>query len=1112
MIEMQRLQAATFVTVHTVLALWILTAPRAFAQEQEHPVFDAKGFEGNRAYSGQLPFEHIDTMTGGLVLTHADLVLPGNGGRDLRFQRIYNSKGTAAGRWTFGIAGMVMQVYDAGWPNNPTIPPTFLDSSGKMQRAGLWLNAPHQSYEIALTDGFWAYNRNQRKLFMPDGSVSQFDALGRLTSWSDAFGNLVTAEWLIGNPTMVHIRQYMPNGFPRTVTLYLSEGTALTRMPTSMSFDNKTWTYQLGANGLTHATPPVGRSWQYTYAANGWLARVTTPEGGTVDYQFQTRAILLSGSYLSPGFVTSRTTGGRQITSGTWTYAYTGSTEEYLATNTQVTAPDGVRTVYEYGIVTPGSGNAAAALYPGRKQVLKERTLYDSQNVVREAEQRTYQYVPVMSINASDALPELTQQTITRYGNGGQRTYTTTYTYNAANYGDFHHPSQITESGDLTRTTTRSYLHFVPYWLSGGYATTYVVGLLQSEVTGSGQAFTKSWTYDPEGFRTSETVAGITTTFTPDASGNVASLTKANGKTTWFSYEFGEMSQTSTPEYTVTRQINGDGTVASETRGGRTTTFSYDAVGRLTQIQPPGSTSARVTTYDNFGGTFVRTSRGASFVETTVDGFGRPIATANSVNLRTVIQYDAHGRKTYESYPFEGCCGNGTGTTFQYDYLDRVTHETNPDGTARAHSYSVNGVTLTDESGRVTHQIHKAFGDPDDTRLTRVIDAAGHTWDYDYDTAGALTRVYASDGVVRQWVYNERHLLAQETHPESGTVTYTNYDAAGVLKQKVDAKGTTFQYAHDGNDRLSSITAGTRSTTIAYESGSDNRSAVVVDGVSSAYAYDTAGRLRERTDTIDSFAFITRLAYDANDNISEITYPSGRRVLQYFDSENRLTQVRRQATGEPYATTVNYHPSGAVAGYWAGNVITTLHYDQRYRVTGIVANSALFLTYNYDNVGNVISTYSSPVGSAIYFYDQLDRLVQANTSAGVITRQYDMHGNRQNAGETYGSNKFRPTSYAGLPISFDANGNMTSASQVTYSYTPDNLIQSVNAAGTQTTFAYDSDDWRVKKVSGSTTTYSLRGPNGQLLTEWSITGGTTTTRDYIYIGSRLIAAATAVQP
>jgi hypothetical protein len=67
-------------------ALLICSPALVFAQ-QDHPVLDAPGFQKHRDYFSEMPFENIDTLTGSLVLTFTDLVLPGNAGRELRFQR-----------------------------------------------------------------------------------------------------------------------------------------------------------------------------------------------------------------------------------------------------------------------------------------------------------------------------------------------------------------------------------------------------------------------------------------------------------------------------------------------------------------------------------------------------------------------------------------------------------------------------------------------------------------------------------------------------------------------------------------------------------------------------------------------------------------------------------------------------------------------------------------------------------------------------------------------------------------------------------------------------------------------------------------------------------------
>jgi YD repeat-containing protein len=105
---------------------------------------------------------------------------------------------------------------------------------------------------------------------------------------------------------------------------------------------------------------------------------------------------------------------------------------------------------------------------------------------------------------------------------------------------------------------------------------------------------------------------------------------------------------------------------------------------------------------------------------------------------------------------------------------------------------------------------------------------------------------------------------------------------------------TVFEYAHDGNDRLESVTAtavgggGSQLTTITYEPGSDNRQTASVAGVTTTFGWDAAGRLETRTDVVDGKTFSTSFDYYANDDVREITYPTGRQVRYEVDSEHRI--------------------------------------------------------------------------------------------------------------------------------------------------------------------------------------------------------------------------------
>jgi YD repeat-containing protein len=96
----------------------------------------------------------------------------------------------------------------------------------------------------------------------------------------------------------------------------------------------------------------------------------------------------------------------------------------------------------------------------------------------------------------------------------------------------------------------------------------------------------------------SETLNGITTTFTPGGLGEVGTMT-TNGKTTTYTYQWGRVKSITggEPNSVVDRMINPDGTIASETVAGRTTQYAYDSLGRLTTITPPGGGTLTTINY-----------------------------------------------------------------------------------------------------------------------------------------------------------------------------------------------------------------------------------------------------------------------------------------------------------------------------------------------------------------------------------------------------------------------------------------------------------------------------------------------------------------------------------
>jgi YD repeat-containing protein len=295
---------------------------------------------------------------------------------------------------------------------------------------------------------------------------------------------------------------------------------------------------------------------------------------------------------------------------------------------------------------------------------------------------------------------------------------------------------------------------------------------------------------------------------------------------------------------------------------------------------------------------------------------------------------------------------------------------------------------------------------------------------------------------------------------------------------------------------------------------------------------DGAGRVSKRTDQIDGKTFVSTFDYDANDNLVEIGYPSGRHVRYSYDGGGRLARVYNLETGQVYASNFTYHGSGAVAGFTAGNgVVTTLEFEpRRDRLKSInvaVTGNPLHLVYGYDLAGNVTTLDEGPIGSVTartFTYDRLERLKTAtaipNTKYPDTSFEYDAHGNRTGAGFDYYDDHFRLETFAGsAQFSYDHNGNLTNgpvlggAGTFTYTYRADNLMsRAVTSSGT-TDYTYDAGALRIKRTDGSTSAYFLKAPDSRLVTEWTPTSATeATAHDYIYAGSQLLGVATTTVP
>lgn len=1186
----------------------------AWPAQGGNEVFDARGFIPGRPTASQLPFEHVDPLTGNLLLVFTDLSLPGNAGFDLQIQRSYNSKifltetfgplesdSWAGVGWLLHL-GRVRTAQDES-PIAVEMPdgsshklfPNFVGDSGKFVTRDYWLyDRSGVVPTLKLTNG--AVYTLDKFVTFSNGNCYRY-----ATRIQDPFGNRIDIEYdtLTAAPDAIKkVTQYLgPPGNPgsqkREITFTTQTSGSRTRLRT-MTYLARTWTYTYVASTeadkslLTSVQPPAGPAWSFSYVQSGGiqneLVRLTTPSGGTVTWTYGTQGAG-SGALANPFYlgssapvrsrvVTSRTTGGRAVTAGTFAYAYAQGSALNQSAITEPVACTGSTTTTTYTFLGVGNGYATSSVWSigllARRQTKQGSSILETEDLGWRsplANDIVSPYVETVGPNTDYGVyaPVIQTRSITR----GSGNYLTSYSYHSQpyaaggpNFNDYGRPWQVVETGDAgTRTTVRTFTYgFTPYIVDKVGTETLTIG---------SESFKRSWAYAPvNGFLTDEygwgntSTSGIHTTFAPttDGKGNLGSITDGNGHSTSRYFDSGVLARVVTPAHptidTLARTINPEGTIKDETRYNwngnslvqATTSYLYDGLFRQTSKTPPAGNQI-VTTYDNANGSSVTVTRGpnaaglTSSVVTTLDGFGRPSATQNSVGVKTALEYDACDRLSYESYPYSGT--NNRGVAYSYDGLGRVTRKTNTtDNTYSSLSYTGLDLTLADENEHQTQQDWAAFGDTGDARLVSVTAGLNttdeNTTTYAYNALGSLTAVTQPGGVVRTWNYFATNgLLKTETHPESGAVSYT-YDGAGNPYTRTDPAFGTTTYAYDANNRRTGITRPASNpawpyynTTSAYDP-SDNRYSSSSSYVSSALAFDQAGRLIARTDTLKPTGaatparpLTTTYGYDGNDFLTQLAYPSPSSLSVTYvpDSEGRIVSIGKPGVPGFFAQSFSYHPSGGIQSYTAGNGLQHVTiYDGRNRVDTTNAGGALALNYGYDDVGNptTIDETTRPGMNLVFTYDALDRLETAGGYGASTAFGYDARGNRitktvngQTTTYNYHGTTRRLASLTGGETGtygYDNFGNTIQDPLGQYTYTPESLTETATTGAATTTYRYDPDGLRAMKIQGGWS-YYVHGPQGQLLGEYrEVSGAAQAERAYVYAGSRSIASVRPTVP
>jgi RHS repeat-associated protein len=973
----------------------------------------------------------------------------------------------------------------------------------------------------------------------------------------DPFDNRITVTYV---PSTFGAISAITDTYQRDITFSYSTGTnEIQRRLDRITYNAKSYVYehtlytpsQTGGTGrlalpspgrkfLTSVSPPAGPGYSYAYgysdtvAANQYALKTATyPNGGTINYTYASANFFTGHETVPFSVVTKRITGGRDVVSGTWTYSYVSPSTSAKHVTT-VGRPDGFSdtyTLYGFGYVKSLNATGSAWLV-GLPQEIARGSRSEVDTYTWEAAIATisdaFYSAAVYSASACTALvhdagvkvPQLKERRVSRD--------LATFTTANSNFDAFAQPRTVTETGQQsvgtqTRTTTWTYFS-MPTDTSGATLNLLRGRPATQRVCVGTDCYSNSWSYNASGFaKDSEELAGVKTTFAYGTDGNLSKLTNELGKALTLS---GYLTGHGLPAtlnfngaFSITQTAYSEGWLKSRTNGrGKTTAYEYDAAGRLTKITPPGINSITNFSYATDGSSVTET-RGTYSKTTTVDGFGRMSGTSESTGTLTKTRYDAMGRASFRSYPYNASSSE-VGQLVVYDGLGREKTVKNGYRWSTAQcdvaaacqvdkSYSSNCVTETAaraSSDSITSvSCSASFGDPNEAPIRKVTDGELRVWQYTYNAHGDLKNITAplTKGNRSATYFAATQFLETETSAEGGTVTYGR-NAIGQMTSRRDARNITVSHGYsDALSRLRSISYGTGSpdnVTLDYDDENNVTSRSSTNGGAFTFAYDDLNRMVSQTWSFGGRTYTTSYDYNSAGCLTSLGYPTRATLIMTCDSANRVTSIKSGA--DTIVSSITYHPSGAVKTMTYGNGKgTTIVYDDRGRAEEITSAGVVDLRYGYDGTNNVKSfnNLAAPNSARTMTYDKSGQLLTSIAPSlwGTAAYDYDDVGNRTLRSVGSMTNSFAygtdnrlasmsgPTVFHGeMVLTWDAAGRLASTSN-------------------GETYRYDGRGRRVQKSSAAQTIVYHYDWTGRVIAESAPDG--TALREYIYLGGQLVA-------
>ncbi|NWF31333.1 RHS repeat-associated core domain-containing protein, partial [Streptomyces sp. PKU-EA00015] len=389
-----------------------------------------------------------------------------------------------------------------------------------------------------------------------------------------------------------------------------------------------------------------------------------------------------------------------------------------------------------------------------------------------------------------------------------------------------------------------------------------------------------------------------------------------------------------------------------------------------------------------------------------LDDFGRQVQITNAKSEVSKLNWDADNNVTYLEEP------NGAKTAYCYDPKTGFPlREWDAETTRTWASEQLLATYFCDPANDAslagsTKYTYQTRVDGFAADLFTKTSPEGRKWQFGYDSFGNLTTVTDPKGVstatagdyTSSYEYDVHGQPTKDIDANGNETLNSGYDPNGYPKTITEALGNATEYVYDERGQV---------TQVDQVLASENRK------LTTTQTYDVFGRPLVRKAPKDQKAgvFITSPApvYDANDNVTRATSPTGAVSQAVYDAADQVTQATDPDNNTTARQTVYTYdkvgnlrtttePKGVATTTDATDFVTTNNYDVVYQLSSVVNAKGDKVSYEYDNVGNVV-TVVDPKKNATAdttdfttktAYDLNHRVIRVTDAAGkYTTRVYD---------------------------------------------------------------------------------------------------------------------------